>query len=181
MIDQRIINNPPYIKAKNFYKGRIKPVELIVIHSMEAPEKGTTAEAVAKYFKNSGVKASAHYCIDNDSIVQCVWDSNTAWHCKNANSNGVGLEHAGYARQTEDEWLDEYGISMLDISAQIAAYLCKKFNIPVIRAEFASSTNPKVIQPGFCSHAEVPNHGSHWDPGEGFPWKYYLDLVKTQM
>lgn len=179
MLTPEGLDNPTFIKSPNFYKGRNKPVELIVIHTMEAPEKGDTAEAVARYFQNPGLKASAHYCVDNNSFVQCVWDSNTAWHCKNANANGIGIEHAGYARQDGDEWDDDYSRDMLWISAQITAYLCKKFDIPVQKAVFASATNPAVVEKGICGHNEVPLHGSHWDPGYNFPWAEYLQYVKT--
>lgn len=178
MLDQSIIDNPPFVRAKNYYAGRNKKVQLIVLHTMEAPEKGTTAESVAQYFKTSGVKASAHYCIDNNSVVQCVYDKDTAWACRNANSNGVQIEHAGYAKQNTEDWMDEYSKSMLEISAQIAAYLCNKFNIPVRRAEFAGANDPTVIKTGLCGHADVPLHGSHWDPGPDFPWDYYLEQVK---
>lgn len=168
----------PLLQARHFRKGRIKPVELIVIHSMEAPEKGSTAENIARYFQTIERPASAHLCIDNDSIVQCVRFTDTAYHCKNANANGVGIEHAGYARQTEKEWLDEYGIAMLELSAQAAAKLCRQFKIPAMRAAFRSSSNSAVVQRGFCGHADVPSHGSHWDPGKGFPWGYYLERVR---
>jgi N-acetyl-anhydromuramyl-L-alanine amidase AmpD len=181
MLDISFIKNPPFIKAKNYYTGRSKPVELIIIHTMEAPEKGTTAESVAKYFRDSGVKASAHYCIDNDSIVQCVWDNNTAWHCKNANSNSIGLEHAGYAAQTKKDWEDEFSLAMLDNSAQLCAYLCEKFNIPVQKAEFKSAGDPTVLKKGICGHVEVPAHGSHWDPGPEFPWDKYLSMVNEYL
>jgi N-acetyl-anhydromuramyl-L-alanine amidase AmpD len=169
----------PFIEAKHYKAGRIKPVELIVVHSMEAPEKGETAENVARYFQRGSVVASAHYCVDYNSAIQCVWDRDTAYHCKNANANGVGIEHAGYAKQSEAEWLDDYGRAMLDISAQIAAYLCKKFNIPIQRAVFAGVNDPRVLQRGFTGHVDVPAHGSHWDPGFAWPWNYYLERVKA--
>lgn len=178
MLEKILIENPPFIRAKHFRKGRIKPVELIVIHTMEAPEKGSTAENIANYFKRGERVASAHYCIDNDSLVQCVYDSNTAYACKNANSNGVQLEHAGFAKQTADDWNDEFSKSMLEISAQISAYLCNKFNIPIQKAEFKSANDSKVLKKGFCGHADVPNHGSHWDPGTSFPMEEYLEKVK---
>lgn len=168
----------PFKQARNFTRGRIRPVQLIVIHSMEAQEKGATAENVAAYFARTNVKASAHYCVDNNSAVQCVRLEDTAWHCKNANANGVGIEHAGFAKQTEEEWLDDYGRAMLEISAQIAAGLCRRFNIPARRAKFAGDDNPQVIAPGFCGHVEVPGHGVHYDPGAHFPWAYYLERVQ---
>lgn len=170
----------PFVQAKNYTKGRIKPVELIVLHSMEAPEKGSTAENVAHYFATSA-PASAHYCVDNDSVIQCVRDEDTAWQCKNANANGLGIEHGGYARQSADEWLDDYSKAMIELSARLAAGLCKKFNIPAFRAVFVGPSNPKVIKPGFCMHREVPLHGSHTDPGPNFPIDYYLSRVRVYL
>jgi N-acetyl-anhydromuramyl-L-alanine amidase AmpD len=120
---------PPFIRAKYFTKGRIKPVQLIVIHTAEAPKRPGTAEAVARYFQNPPTKASAHYCVDNDSLVQCVWDRDTAYAVKNGNANGVSIELAGYANQTRVQWLDEYNNAMFDNAAQVCAYLCRKFNI----------------------------------------------------
>ncbi len=169
--------DPKFIKAKYFNKGRVKPVELIVIHTMEAPEKGSTAENVGNYFQNIGVKASTHYGVDNDSVVQYVYDSNTAFGCKNANANGLHIEHAGYAKQNTQDWNDPYSIAMLKKSAQISAYLCEKFNIPVQMAEFHGKYDFRVKKRGFCGHVDVPLHGTHYDPGTDFPWGYYLELV----
>ena len=171
------MNNYPLIPSKHFTNGRLKPVQLIVIHSMEAPEKGETAENVARYFATTDVQASAHFCVDNNSVVQCVQVEDTAWHCKNGNANGIGIEHAGYAKQTEAEWLDEYGQSMLELSAKLAAELCKRFNVEPVRAEFLSGVSPTVVKPGFTGHRDVPLHGSHSDPGTSWPWSYYLGRV----
>lgn len=167
----------PFIQAKHYRKGRVKPIQLIVIHSMEAPEKGETAENVARYFSTTDVEASAHLCVDNNSIVQCVSLEDTAFHCKNANGNGIGVEHAGYARQTREEWLDEYGIAMLDLSAKLCAELCEKYSIPASVAVFAGLDNPAVVKGGFCGHGSVPLHGTHSDPGDGFPWDHFLERV----
>lgn len=172
------IEDPEFIKAKYFYKGRDAKVELIVIHTMEAAEKSSTAERVGRYFQNPGVAASTHYGCDDDTVVQYVYDSNTAYGCRNANKNGLHIEHAGYAKQDAGDWGDEFSQKMLHNSAQIAAYLCNKFNIPIQRAEFKSANDPTVVKKGFCGHADVPKHGSHWDPGKDFPWGQYLELVK---
>ena len=168
----------PFVQALHYTKGRLKPVQLIVIHSMEAPKNSKTAENVAHYFATTTTQASAHFCIDDDSVIQSVQLSDTAWHCKNANANGIGLEHAGYAKQSSDEWLDEYGKKMLELSAKLAAELCKEFNIPTEKAVFKSSVDPTVVTPGFVGHMNVPLHGSHSDPGPGFPWDYYLERVR---
>lgn len=169
------------VQARHYRPGRIKPVELIVIHSMEAPERVDTAENIAHYFATTDVEASAHFCVDNNSVVQCVKLADTAYAARNANANGVHIEHAGYAKQTREEWLDEYGKAMLGQSAALAAIICKQFNIPVQKAKFAGVDNPRVTMMGFVGHAEVPLHGSHWDPGSGFPWDYYLAAVRTEL
>lgn len=172
------VENPRFIKSPNFHKGRYKNEELIVIHTMESSEKGDTAEGVAKnWFGASASRVSAHVCVDNNSFVQCVWDSNTAWHCKNANSNGLGLELAGTAAQTEAQWNDDYSQNELVIAAQVAAYWSVKFEIPVQKAKWYSGEST-VKNKGLCGHNEVPGHGSHWDPGTSFPWSDFLTLTQ---
>jgi N-acetyl-anhydromuramyl-L-alanine amidase AmpD len=126
----------PVTPAKWFTKvtGPARDIRLIVLHSMEAPEKGTTAESVAKYFAggSGGRKASAHYCIDDDSIIQCVDCADVAYAAPNANSVGIHLELAGYARQSREEWLDAFGTAMLRNAARLCAeVLIPKYGIPV--------------------------------------------------
>ena len=125
----------PFVPAKSSraVPGGKRLVRLIVIHSMEAPEKGDTAEEIAKFFQNPPKPASAHLCIDNNSIVRCVLDDHIAGGAPGANEDGIQLELAGYAKQTEAEWLDEYGLQLLDNAANAAAQFCLKFDIPVRR------------------------------------------------
>ena len=167
------------VKARWFTPGRAGvKIELIVIHSMEAPKSDGRARSTAHFFQVEENESSAHLCCDDKEVIQCVEFEDTAFQCRNANHNGVGIEHAGYAKQTQDEWLDEYGKAMLELSAAAAAALCKQFDIPVQKAEFAAADDPHVTKPGFVAHHDVPLHGSHWDPGTGFPWDYYLGRVQ---
>ena len=78
-----------------------REVRVIVIHTMEADETDQTAENVANYFKNVEPtnKVSAHLCIDNNSIIQCVLDNDVAYAAPGANHNGIQLELAGFASQ----------------------------------------------------------------------------------
>jgi len=73
---------------------------VVVIHDIEGPEKVTSAESCARYFAtmDDGRKASAHVCVDADSEVRCVPDEDTAFHAPGCNSDGLGIEHAGYKR-----------------------------------------------------------------------------------
>lgn len=168
------MNSYPFVPALHFTKGRIKQVQLIVIHSAECPKKEGAARGVANYFATTDRQASAHFTVDDKEIIQSVQIEDTAWAAKNANANGVHIEHAGYAKQTLLDWLDEYGRAMLELSAKLAAKLCKKYNIEPVRAEFLSGVSPTVTKPGFAGHRDIPLHGSHSDPGTGFPWDYYL-------
>jgi N-acetyl-anhydromuramyl-L-alanine amidase AmpD len=167
-----------YNQAKHYKNvGGIRKIDLIVIHDMEAPEKGTTAETIANMFHVGNVVASAHYCIDCDSIVQCVNDMDVAYHAPGANSNGIGLEHAGYARQSTAEWQDEFSLKMLHISAKLTAELCVKYKIPAV---WLSSADLLAGKRGITSHVNVNgafHKSSHTDPGVNFPKDLYIKLV----
>jgi N-acetyl-anhydromuramyl-L-alanine amidase AmpD len=170
----------PFIQAKNYTKGpRRGKVDLIVIHTMEAPEKPETAENVAKWFAGSTApKASPHYCIDSNSIVQCVKESDIAWCAPGANSNGVHFEHAGYAKQGAAEWKDAYSKAMLDRSAKLAAEVCARHGIPVV---WLTAADLLAGKRGITAHAEVSQafkKSDHWDPGKNFPIKDYIARIK---
>lgn len=176
-----------YIQAANYTPTNGRKIDLIVIHSMEAPEKGDTAESVARYFANPNVRASAHYNLDNNSIVQSVREKDVAWHAPGANHNGIGLEHAGYARQSKGEWLDRYGRDMLGISAMLTAEIMLRHKLPLHHVDI---NGLKRGEKGFTTHNEVSQafkRSNHWDPGPHFPiWeyaeyvKYFLDLAKLK-
>ena len=67
-----------------------------------------SAESVARWFSRPSAQVSAHYCVDVDSIVQCVRERDIAWHARGGNAKSIGIELAGYARQTKAEWADAY-------------------------------------------------------------------------
>lgn len=160
--------------AANRSKGDIL---WVVIHDMEAPEKSTTAENVAKYFRDSNVKASAHLNVDNDSIVRSVEDKNVAWAAPGANRYGLQIELAGYARQTRQEWLDEYSKDVLDGAAQVTAQYCVRYGIPAARLNLDQI---KRNEKGIIGHVDATNafgKSSHTDPGANFPWDHFLGLV----
>lgn len=203
-----LLEEIPFIRARNYTTGRRNPVtleactvDLLVIHSMEAAEKGSTAENVAKWFAGPRApKASAHYCIDNDSIVQCVHDVDTAWHAPGANHNGIGLEHAGYARQTREEWADAFSLAMLARSSKLAAALCMLHDVPIA---FVDAEGLLFGQRGVTTHAEISRacrlanervvraspffnvknpkvpRSNHTDPGIWFPLADYLEMVRA--
>lgn len=196
-----IASDIPYVPAKNYTVANRSTISLIVIHTMEAPEMGSTAENVAGFFKNQPKRgaldpvwcrkdpktgalvpwegASAHYNIDVDSIVCSVVEKDIAWHAGPVNGRSVGLEHAGYAKQTAAEWADDYSMAMLLRSAKFVAELCSRYDIPVKRL---SAEELHAGAAGLCGHVDVTNALSagngHKDPGPNFPWDWYLEQIR---
>lgn len=170
----------PFVQARNFTRAGRTKVTLIVLHTMEAAEASTTAKRVADWFAGaSAPRASAHYCVDDVSIIQCVKDEDVAWHAPGANRVGLGIEHAGYARQTPAEWGDPFSVRMLELSARLTASLCAKWGIPV---EFCKAEQLRQGSAGITTHYEVSQafkESDHWDPGPNFPMAQYLDLVRA--
>lgn len=175
-----------FVGAKNWSRNvGPQPKRWLVLHSMEMAEASTTAERCAEYFagqpphseKTPGT--SAHACIDDDSIIQCVaWDR-VAWHAPGANQWGIGLEHAGYARQSTSQWLDDYGRRMLGLSSWLCQALAAQFGIPLQIAD------PEMLvagEPGITTHAFVTQafkKGDHTDPGLEFPLAWYLQACRN--
>ena len=161
----------------HYYEGREKPLRLIVIHTMEAPESPKTAENIAAYFASGAVVASAHACVDQDSVVVCLPPSDTAFAAPGANADGYQIEHAGYASQDGAGWNDAESQSMLRLSAAHAREIALAAGIPLkhlTNAELAAG------EAGFVGHNQVSDvykRSDHWDPGANFPWDQYMDLV----
>lgn len=158
-----------------------RKVRLIVIHSMESAETGNTAENCAEDFRTRGPKqpGSSHLVIDNNSIIQCVKDGELAAAAPGANQDGLHIELAGRARQTEKEWLDDYGQKMLELAADATAQYCLKYDIPVRLMTDAELANKSAK--GICGHAQVSRvfrKSSHTDPGPGFPWGFFINRVR---
>ena len=172
----------PFVQAKNYTRGRLKAVRLIVLHDMESPEKGDTAESVARYFATTTRQASAHFCVDADSVVQCVKESDTAWAAPGVNADGIHIEHAGYASQSRGQWLDAYSTRMLNLSARLTARLCKAHGIPAVKLTPAQL---KAGMRGIIGHHEAtvayPPNAGHTDPGPNFPWDAYLVAVRAEL
>jgi N-acetyl-anhydromuramyl-L-alanine amidase AmpD len=171
----------PLILARNYSRGpRTSPIDLVVIHTMENAEKPDGAENVARWFAGSSAPiASAHYCVDNNSVVQCVREEDVAWAAPGANHNGIQIEHAGRAAQSARDWQDGYSNAMLRLSAKLTADICRRRNIPI---RWLSAMDLLEGRRGITSHANVSKafkRSTHTDPGLSFPVEAYLALVKA--
>lgn len=172
----------PYVQAQGFTHGRPDgPPLWIVWHSMEASEYGGRAESTAAYFANpsDGRSVSAHFCCDDNSVIQCVDEDDSAWTVGNRPGNycGVNVELGGYARQTRAEWLDAFGVAMFARVAPIVAASMTRWHIP---NRWCSIDDLKARRPGHTTHNDLRvafGMTTHTDPGGGFPRDYILAAV----
>jgi N-acetylmuramoyl-L-alanine amidase CwlA len=119
--------NTSLLSTHNCNISASRAVKYIVIHytGNKGPD---TARANAQYFRATSTKASAHYCVDNTSVYQCIDLKNTAWHCGTSgnyyhkdcrNVNSIGIEMCCTA--------GNYKVSEITIenAAVLTAALCK--------------------------------------------------------
>lgn len=168
------------IPARHYTRTGGRRVDLVVIHSMEAPEKPATAENVARWFAGpSAPKASAHYCVDQDSIVQGVLERDVAWAAPGANHDGIQVELAGYARQTRSDWFDPPSRAMLERQVvPLVADICRRHRIPAV---WLTATDLQAGAKGITSHVNVSRafrRSDHTDPGAGFPHDWLIAQVR---
>nr|DAV69117.1 MAG TPA: Bifunctional autolysin [Caudoviricetes sp.] len=153
----------------------------VVLHTMETGENSSIAENIgAGWFTNPNAQASAHYCVDDNSIVQCVNEGDYAWASgPTGNLNGIQIEMAGRAAQSRADWLDDYSRAMLERTAALTADICKRHGIPV-----RVLTDEQVArgEAGITTHASLARvfrETDHSDPGPDFPWDFFMERVQA--
>lgn len=170
-----------FVKARWFTIADRGPgdIDRFVFHTIESPETTTAAEAVARDFatRSASNKASAHYAIDNNSVVQCVKDKDIAFHAAGDNERTLGFEHAGRANQTKSQWDDEYSRAMLELSAKLVAGKALRYSMPV---RWLTEDQLRRRERGFVTHdlvSKVFGANIRDDPGPNFPYDRYLRRV----
>ncbi len=143
----------------NFQVANRTAITHIVIHDTEGSYNGTIS-----WFKDPASNVSAHYVLKSSTgaITQMVKEKDIAWHDGCFNTTTIGLEHEGYASQPK-VWFTE---AMYVASAKLSAYLADKYSVPKARSHI-------------LGHGDAPDCSDHTDPGPGWDWAHYLDLVKT--
>jgi len=183
------LTNYPYVPARLAWPrpAACWPPSLGVVHDMEAPEGPLTAENCARYFQSSAAQGSTHLCCDEDSTVRCVRDTEKSagakgypYRGRSVNDWALQIEHAGYARQSRAEWLDRSSRRTMEQGARAFARWSDLYVIPPFRltdAEIRSGMH------GLCGHGDITRAlkvgGGHTDPGFGFPWDVYLEMIRT--
>ncbi|NLY10021.1 MAG: N-acetylmuramoyl-L-alanine amidase [Tissierellia bacterium] len=84
---------------QNYSSRNGTPIYYIVIHDTGNTSKGADAYAHYRYFNSGYRAASAHYFVDDHSIIQTVDERHSAWHVGDGkgryhitNRNSIGVE-----------------------------------------------------------------------------------------
>lgn len=135
--------NIPFVPTdpSNYYSGRGgNSIKYIVLHY--TANNGDTAQNNADYFAGANRRASAHYFVDENEVVQSVRDTDAAWHCGGSiesdhhplrgictNRNSLGVE------MCSDIVGGKYVITAqtVDLAVQLVRQLMAKYRIPIDR------------------------------------------------
>jgi len=152
-----------------------------VIHTTQGSYHGTSAEDGAAYDARRTDSVSAHFFVDSNSTVQCVYTWDRAFTARTIpNNRGVHYELCARAEWNRDTWLNAYGKAMLENAAKITAKVAKKYDIP---ARWITDAQMRNREKGFTTHAQCSRvlEGTHTDPGPNFPADYFMTRVKYYM
>lgn len=110
-----------------------------------------TAKSNAAYFKTTKTQTSAHYCVDDANIYQCIELKNVAWHCGGSNyyhtcrnATAIGIEMCCTAGNYK------VGAKTVENAAQLTAMLCMEFGVS------ADSVSTFVIRHYDVTHKSCP-------------------------
>ncbi len=150
--------NPAYSgNYANASRGEPGTIRTIVIHTMQGSYGGSIS-----WFQNPTANVSAHYMVrsSDGEITQMVDHRDIAYHDACFNTYSIGIEHEGYVTEP-GKWYTE---EMYMASARLTAWIAGAHGIPKDRAHI-------------MGHGETPDCSNHTDPGPGWNWKHYLELV----
>lgn len=128
----------------NFTESNRKSSEIdtLVIHY--TGNDGDTAANNGNYFKNNVVETSAHYFVDDTTVVRSVADKNIAWHAGDwdINCRSIGIEIAGSTTECTGKTLENVIL--------LTQRLMKKYNIKKDRVIRHYDANGKLCPAYWC-------------------------------
>lgn len=121
---------PILAHSSNYTKGRPRKITKLVFHYTGSTSGKDTAEDNGKYFQNPSRDASAHYFVDEDSVVQSVPELDTAWHAGNwdVNCESIGIEMCARKDAAGNWYLPA---STVNHAQYLGKCLMKKYDIPL--------------------------------------------------
>ena len=168
-----------FVESPNKTETPGRAFDVVVMHTMEIAERPGAAMICARWFATSVSNVSAHYCVDAQTVIQCVREQDVAWHARGGNTHSIGVELAGFARQTAHDWEDTYSTGVLGRASALVADVCRRRRIPT---RWLSADDLLAGRRGLTGHAQVSEayrKSDHWDPGPAFPVERFLGLVRA--
>lgn len=124
------INISKQLIDKNYTKGIFITPKYIIIHDTNNRDFGANAKCNRDFLSvNSRVKASAHYIIDDKSIIQLLENNSRGWHIGDnpnkfiTNSNSLAIEMCVNR--------DNSFTNTINNTLELVKRLMKKYNIPI--------------------------------------------------
>lgn len=164
-----------------------KSVRLSVVHYTAGAAGPGMARAGAIYDKRRTDGTSTHCFHDSVESVQeilCRDRANAAF----AKGNRLGIQHELCATNSPtDWWMHGIGWATMNRAAKAVAIDCQRYGLEPRRLSVAEVRRSWYDYPngprGICGHVDITrafpeDHGSHTDPGDGFPWTEFVALVK---
>ena len=177
-IYEKIANNRNYGAWRN-----TNVIRYIVMHY--TANDGDSDTAIANYFQNNIVKASAHYFVDDDSITRSVPDNYVAWSVggskySDCSQTGGGTLH-GVCTNTNSisvEMCDTVRDGRIDVSDKtlknavwLVRKLMQKYNVPIDR----------VICHFDVTGKRCPNfNNGKWILGERADFKKFKNMLQEE-
>ena len=129
----------------------------IVLHTMQ-----NTRPVILEYFRRPGTTVGAHYLVDSvaGTTVQMADERLVVFHDACFNEESIGIEHEGYVEAGRLWYSDE----QYRASARLVRDIAKRHDIPLDREHI-------------LGHGEAPDCSDHTDPGPGWDWPRFMDLV----
>ncbi len=140
-------------------------IRYITLHDTEETYDGTL-----DLFNDPTYAAGAHYVVRSDDghVTQMTPTKDIAWDSANRSfyQHSIGIEQEGWATHSAT-WFSE---DLYRSTATLVRYLAAKYNIPLDRAHILGHDNiPGGTEGGVATQ--------HWDPGPGWDWEHFFDLL----
>lgn len=140
-------------------------IRYITLHDTEETYDGTL-----DLFNDPTYFAGAHYVVRSGDghVTQMTPTKDIAWDSANRSfyQHSIGIEQEGWATHSAT-WFSE---DLYRSTATLVRYLAAKYHIPLDRAHILGHDNV----PG-TSEGSVATQ--HWDPGPGWDWEHFFDLL----
>jgi len=150
---------------------RTQTVRYLVIHYTAAP--GDTARNNGDYFAREYVGASAHYFVDETTVVRSVPEDCVAWHCGAGayrhkdcrNANSIGIEIC--TKQTDGIY--HFAPEALALAKELTKDLMERYEIPAENVLRHYDVTGKICPAPFVGQGQ-----GAWEA-----WKGGLQVYKT--